>query len=634
MNKTQLSNLILLFFCSILNSQDLDLSILTIPDSMRADANSVIRYEETSIEIQSQTKMVLNFRTAITVLNKYGDDDGLIYLNYDDHDKIKHVSASILGPMGNVIKKIKRGDFEDISAVDNASLYSDNRALYYEYEPVSYPYTIVYEFESSSSNTAFIPTWYPIYRFHKSAILSKYSIQYPESIKIKTKEFNLTGFTVQNDSQEGHISYTIQNVQAYDYEPLSPILIKFIPHVKFAANKFSLAGEAGEANNWKEFGNWMNERLLSGKDDLSEATKAEVKQLVKNVEDPIERAEIVYDFMQDRTRYISVQIGIGGWKPMNASEVERLKYGDCKALTNYTKALLKAADVPSYYTILYADEKRNIDRDLASIQGNHAILMVPSKKDTVWLECTNQKAPFGYIGSFTDDREVLIVTEDGGKIVRTKKYLDRENTQFISGDLSILNDGKITASLHIVSEGKQYDDHYGIASMNEVKREAYYKSFFDEINNVNIEKIGVDNQIEAATFIEDIDFSAENYSVNSGDKMLVRLNIVNTSQSVPKRVRNRKLPLEIKYGFLDTDNVTIHLPSNYAVEAMAEPQILESKFGTYQIEIQKIDDTKLLYKRTLLIKEGTYSVADYNAYRKFRKKINQLDNSKIVLSKT
>ena len=154
---------------------------------MRTDANSIVRYEETSIEIVSQTKMVVNFRTAITVLNKYGDGDGLIYLNYDDHDKVKQVSASILGPMGNVIKKIKRGDFEDISAVDNASLYSDNRALYYEHEPISYPYTIVYEFESSSSNTAFIPPWYPIYKFHKSAILSKYSIQYPEFDKNKNK---------------------------------------------------------------------------------------------------------------------------------------------------------------------------------------------------------------------------------------------------------------------------------------------------------------------------------------------------------------------------------------------------------------------------------------------------------------
>ncbi|MGI9531252.1 DUF3858 domain-containing protein, partial [Lutimonas sp.] len=183
-------------------------------------------------------------------------------------------------------------------------------------------------------------------------------------------------------------------------------------------------------------------------------------------------------------------------------------------------------------------------------------------------------------------------------------------------------------------EGKQYDDHYSIAFMDQDKRETYYKSFFDEINNVNIEKIAIDNQIAAATFIEDIDFSAENYTVNSGDKMLVRLNVVNTTQSIPRRIRNRKLPLEIKTGFLDTDKVTIHLPENYSIEAMAEPREIESKFGSYKIEIQKIDETKLLYKRTLLIKEGTYSVADYNEYRKFRKKINQLDNSKIVLTKS
>jgi len=601
---------------------------------MRTDANSIVRYEETSIEIINQSKMNVNFSTAITVLNKHGDGDGLIYLHYDNHDRIKDVSARIIDPLGTIIKKIKQGDFKDISAVDNVSLYSDNRALYYEYEPTSYPYTIQYEYETTSSNTAFIPSWYPVEKFHKSAMKSQYSIQYPEFIDIKTKDFNLDGYQVQNESRKGHINYSVENVTAFDYEPLSPILSNFIPRVKFAANKLSLAGEEGEANNWIEFGNWMNERLLSGKDDLSQATINEIKQLVQNIEDPIERAEIVYDYMQDRTRYVSIQIGIGGWKPMNASEVERLKYGDCKALTNYTKALLKAANVPSYYTILYADEKRNIDRDLASIQGNHAILMVPLKKDTVWLECTNQKTPFGHIGSFTDDRQVLIVTEDGGKIVKTKKYEDHENTQLITGELSILNNGNITASLHIVSEGKQYDDHYSIAYMDQDKRESYYKSFFDEINNVKIEKIAFDNQIKSATFIEDINFSAENYSVNSGDKMLVRLNIVNTIQSVPQRVRNRKLPLEIKTGFLDTDNVTIHLPNNYSIEAMAEPKEIESKFGSYKIEIQKIDNTKLLYKRTLLIKEGIYSVADYNEYRKFRKKINQLDNSKIVLTKT
>jgi len=55
---------------------------------MRTDANSIVRYEETSIEVLHQSKMIVNFSTAITVLNKYGDVEGLIYVNYDAHEKI------------------------------------------------------------------------------------------------------------------------------------------------------------------------------------------------------------------------------------------------------------------------------------------------------------------------------------------------------------------------------------------------------------------------------------------------------------------------------------------------------------------------------------------------------------------
>jgi hypothetical protein len=60
------------------------------------------------------------------------------------------------------------------------------------------------------------------------------------------------------------------------------------------------------------------------------------------------------------------------------SDVDRLGYGDCKGLTNYTKALLEAVDVPSYNTILYGDSyKKDIESDFVSMQGNHMILAIP-----------------------------------------------------------------------------------------------------------------------------------------------------------------------------------------------------------------------------------------------------------------
>ena len=58
--------------------------------------------------------------------------------------------------------------------------------------------------------------------------------------------------------------------------------------------------------------------------------------------------------MQNNTRYISIQLGIGGWRPFEAAYVASKGYGDCKALSNYMYSLLKEAGILSYYTLVKA----------------------------------------------------------------------------------------------------------------------------------------------------------------------------------------------------------------------------------------------------------------------------------------
>ncbi len=631
------NNLTLVLFLLVFSqlfSQNFDLSILTIPDSLKENANAIIRYENTNIEIVSQSKMNIEKEMIVTVLNKLGNEDGYIYLYYDNHERIKSVSARIYNAFGKEIKKIKRSDFKDVSAVGGGTLYSDSRVLYYEYIPLSYPYTIKYQYETTTSNTAFIPNWLPIKHFYASTQKSVFTLTHPTNITVHLKEQNLNRYNIENNSNNNKISYTLISAKAIELEKLSPIFYDYGPHVKFAANKFHIAGVDGQAENWKEFGKWVNDKLLVGRNQLPENVNQEIQNLVKGIDDEKERARLVYEYMQNKTRYISVQIGIGGWKPMLANEVEKLGYGDCKALTNYTQALLKAADVNSFYTVIYADRRRNIDNELAAMQGNHAILMVPTKKDTVWLECTSQKVPFGHLGKFTDDRDALVITPEGGKIIRTKSYTNTESKQIISASYLLDENGNISAKAKIKSSGIQYDNHYRIADLDAKEKDEYYKGFFGKINNMKIDNIKVSNDGINTTFTENITFTASNYAVNSGERMLVRLNAFNVNQNIPKRYRNRKQALEIQYGFLDIDEVIIHLPKNYKIESLANDKEVTTKFGTYKIKIEKINDYQIKYKRDLLIKQGIYTVEDYDKYRKFRKKINQLDNSKIVLIKT
>jgi hypothetical protein len=317
---------------------------------------------------------------------------------------------------------------------------------------------------------------------------------------------------------------------------------------------------------------------------------------------------------------------------MLASDVDKLSYGDCKALTNYTKVLLDAVGVPSYYTILYAgDSERDIINDFSSMQGNHAILGVPEGDEIIWLECTEQDKPFGYLGNFTDDRDVLIVTKEGGKIVHTKVYSDEENLQEYRASVRINDAGGMTGFLEGKYQGLQYDGKYYWDKKTDEEKRTAYKERWDYINGLMIESIKLNDNKTDIVFTEKLNINASNYATKIGDDLLLCANVFNQSQYIPSRISNRKQELFIGEGYKDIDHLDITLPEGYTVESLPEDTIMESKFGSYSISFKELAENKIEYKRNLLIKKGTYPSEDYPAYRSFRKKIAKLDKSKILL---
>jgi hypothetical protein len=80
--------------------------------------------------------------------------------------------------------------------------------------------------------------------------------------------------------------------------------------------------------------------------------RARFIDLVKGFDDPVEKVRTLYNYMQQRTRYVSIQVGIGGWQPFLASVVDEKGYGDCKALAHYMKSILDAVGIRSVYTLV------------------------------------------------------------------------------------------------------------------------------------------------------------------------------------------------------------------------------------------------------------------------------------------
>ena len=634
--KTKILSILFLFFFSISFAQKIEYATILIPDTLKQNANAVIRLSQLEVTISSQKAMTLKSKKVTTVLNEYGLNNLDLTEYYDKNKSINKIEATVYDSFGNEIKTYKRRDFKDTSVADGISIFNDSRALYLDYTPTSYPFTMVFETEIETSNTAFIPAWSPFDGYFVSTEKTFLTINAKPELHLRKKEVNFSDSQKIEKKETGNSSivYLATKIAAIKREELSPEFINIVPVVYFALENFALENVTGSAANWSDFGKWYYDSLLSDTEEISEDTKEKIKQLVGTEKNPVEIAKIIYKYVQNKTRYVSIQVGIGGWKPMLAKDVDRLGYGDCKALTNYTRTLLKAVGVLSYYTVVYSgNEKKNIQEDFTSIQGDHIILALPTPKEIIWLECTSQTQPFGFQGNFTDDRDVLLVKPEGGEIVRTKLFSETENSKTVKGFYTISPEGNLSGKVKIISKGLQYDTAFGKERMNTEAQKEGYKDEFANINNLKINKVIYSNDKEKIEFAEDLELEAEGYAKNSGGKLLFALNAFDQNSFLPKKYKTRQLPFEILRGYTNSDEIEITIPNGFLVEAKPSGAELNTEFGSYKIEFIVVSPTTILCKRKLLLKKGLFDKSNYDNYRKFRELIAKNDNSKIVIAK-
>jgi len=608
-------------------------SIATIPNDLKQNANSILLDEQIVVDVSQVEKLNISAKSVRAVLNKKGDNDVSSAIAYDNDTRVVSIEAFVYDAFGNEIKHFKKRDFNDVSKGDGISLFNDDRALYLNYTPSSYPYIFEFIYETESKSTAFLPSWMPIGYYWRSTASSSYTLKFDPNNKPRMRQMNLDGYDMTISEGPNLITCRASNIKAIRYEAHSLPFQSIAPYVNFKLDNFHLMGVRGYAENWNDFGNWYRQNLLDGLSSLSPATVQEIKDLVANETTDLARAKKIYQYVQNKVRYISIQIGVGGWKPMLASDVDKLGYGDCKALTNYTKALLDIVGIPSYYTILYAgDDEIDISNDFVAIQGNHVILGIPNDEKIVWLECTSQVTPFGFGGNFSDDRDVLIVTPEGGKIVHTKVYDPTDNLQENKADIRMDASGTMVAQFQATSRGLQFDDKYFLEIKKKEELEAYYKERWGYINGFTIDEMTFLNDKDEIVFTEKLRLHIPNYLSKAGTDYLFCPNVFKQSQYIPQRISERQQKLHLSEGFEDIDILSITLTEGLVFNEMPSDEQIENKFGHYSIIFEKLSENQLKYTRKLLIKKGTFPPSEYKNYRNFRKQIAKLDKTKLLLT--
>ncbi len=604
-----------------------------IPDSLKENANSVVRFYEEDVTVKGPGKVSLKVHKVVTILNEKGDDDAILYLGYNKkYDSYSSIEMKVYDPAGNVIKKYHKSDMYDGAASDGFSLVLDDRFLGLKHTIPSYPETIETEFEEDRTSAMNLDEW-RIQHDQQSVQFGIYklAVDSNDGFKFRCKNIVLRpSKTV--DGVTCHYTWQIQNLKATKLEEGAEAW-RVLPRVDLNVKDFLFYGFAGDFSSWKSYGKWLW-GLHAQVNTLTPDRAADIKRMTDTIKTDKGKAKFLYNYLQQNMRYVSIQLGIGGLQPFPASFVDQKKYGDCKALSNYMSAMLKAVNIDSYCAVINAEaNKEPADPAFAFDSFNHEILCIPFKGDTTWLECTSNTQPFGKLGSFTENRNALLITEDGGKLVRTPRSTMQDNQFNSEAHITLDADGGAKTMIKILSTGTYREEYIAFATL---KSDEQKEEFMRRLNIKQPISLDV-KPVTDVNGVKEVDLSMEYdkfCDIAAGDKQFYRPHAFDlVAFSIPAE-EHRKSDYYFETPLQKTCVTTIDLPAGFDIETLPSNQSLKFTYGDYDIKYS-FDATKHQVVSTAKfdINNQVIPAAKYTELQEFLDSVVKAQNKKLVIKR-
>ena len=609
--------------------------VSAIAPSLLQNAHVVKRLEEIRFEVKSLTEAVYKRKFALTILDETGQDAADLVVHYDKLRKINSIDGVLYDAAGLPLKKVKGKDINDISATGD-NLYDDHRVKQFDFHYRGFPYTVEFEIEEEYNHTFYFPDWEPQDDENVSVEKSSYTFVAPAAYTPRYKAFKYNGEPLAGTEKEAKtLRWEVTNLAAIVQPFAAPGWRELTPMVYLAPSDFAMEGYKGNSASWAEFGKFVY-TLFQSRDKLPDAVQQKVTALLAGISSPKEKIAKLYQYLQQNTRYISIQLGIGGFQPFDATYVAQKGYGDCKALSNYMYSLLKVAGIKSYPALIRGGRglsSKSLIEDLPSTQFNHVVLFVPLEKDTVWLECTSQDDPAGYSGSFTGNRKALAITEDGGKLVSTPRYGVAENLQVRKLLATVDEEGSLNILSHTSYRAIQQDridyllNHLSKDQVKKMLNEEFELSTYD-VNNFSYATL----KSSMPEVNEDLKINVANYATFSGRRLFLTPNIMNRAATRHAASESRSCDYVFDDPYTDIDSVEISIPAGYKLEAQMPETVIKTAYGNYTAAVKLVGD-KIFYYRKMERFSGRFAAKEGPQIAKFFDDVYKADRARVVLVK-
>ena len=607
-------------------------SALSIPDSLKKDADMVMREEIIKLSIKDNNTAKYEVHQVFTVLN----EEAKKYLSFVQFSDKFHVlddaEIKIFDPSG--IKKNVYSKKEMTSLNYGEGLVPEGRVTYFNVNAPAYPITVEFNYSIKFKGIFSLPG-YNMQSPWQAVQQSVFEVDVPANLGVRYKLLNTNNQPqVTHAGNKDVYKWELKNLKAYKLQKQSGSAFSYEPIVLIGPNKFKLDDYEGDMTSWKNFGAWMN-NLYAKTTGLPDGKKLFYQNMVMNLSTDKEKAAVLYKYMQNNMRYVSIQLGIGGLQPFAASFVDDKKYGDCKALSNYLKSALDAVGVKSNLVIIEGGTiPRDVLEDFPANYFNHVILCIPQPNDTLWLECTSTTLPFAQLGPFTENRKAMLVTEAGGFLVSTPVSNYKNNTKTVNTVIVVDEEGgaKVKTSYTLFGEERdamlmRYHD------LKEDEKRKFFISNMEWKHPDNFEISNSKNKENPYLVTAKMDYEKV-YSFNAGNKLFFEPRLYPIFDEEIPEYEKRIMDYYFTCPYQLVDTTVYKFSAGFTLETMPKNKLVNFPFAQYSCNYNWDATTQTLTTIAVVqIKDRVIKAADYAKLVNFKKQVMADMNEKFVMRK-
>jgi len=612
-----------------------ELATSAIPSTLQRAANAVIRQYEEEIEVISPLEIRIRRHYVITLLHPSASAARILAAYSSSLQKLEDINARIYNAAGEELKYIRKKDFKSRPINIGGSGYSDIALREYTVDYAVYPFTIEFSSSVTSLHSFMLPQWTPQLWANgvRTAIEhASLKVSAPASAGFRHRSHGMDAPAIQQKDGRSQWQWTISNKPSMSMEPFQVNTAYHTPTVLMSLDKIAVAGFTGSGDTWDSLGGFIN-RMNKGRDILSAEDKARVHALTDQLSTNREKIGALYRHMQQRMRYVAVEIGVGGWQTLDAGFVGQNQYGDCKGLSNYMMAMLKEAGITSYPVIISAGEDyKPLVREFPASYFNHEILCVPDPQDTVWLECTSNDAPAGYLGTFTEDRDALMLTDRGGVIVHTPALSYQENV--LQRVVYAIIDSSLAYDMTLNNQHSAYwcdrlRPH--VQHLADAQLQQYVSNKFTlPAYTVKSYRYAPVDHPSLPVWKETARMRATAMATVSGKRLFITPNLLPLDLPELSGDASRSTDFCIQHSYTIADSFMINVPADRVMENLPGSLSLKTGFGSYQLNTT-FEKGRINVYRKLIMLAGNYPAAAYPDFIGFLEKVRRSEREKIVL---